>query len=132
MCKLLKVIRDLDIYFGPILIMILLNMEYCYIALLVILLKCGDIESNPGPPKQVTKICHINARSLLSEVDKNLHLESQYSLLDDIYETLIFDHGYDVIGIGETWLSDEIENERLDLVGYHNPLIKIDRDLLVG
>ena len=77
-----------------------------------------------APPKQCTKICHINARSLLSDVDKKLHLDSQYSLLDDIYETLVFDHSFDIIGVGETWLDESIINEQLEMVGYHTSLTK--------
>ncbi len=122
---LLKLVRDLFKYFGPILLMLFINMPYLYCVLLLILLQCGDIEVNPGPPPpQLTKLCHINARSLLAGANPELHLDSQDTLLDDIYETLVFDHSFDIIGIGETWLKPTTVIETLNMTGYHTPLVK--------
>ncbi len=86
LCALMRIIRELYNFFGPILILMLLDHPYSLLALLLILLRGGDIEVNPGPPSNIqnTKICHINARSLLSDTDIDLHLDSQCSLLDDI------------------------------------------------
>ncbi len=53
---------------------------------LLLILRCGDVSPNPGP----VKFCHLNARSLLAGVDLNKHIDDQYSLLDEIHETLIY------------------------------------------
>ncbi len=125
-CGVLRIIRDLYNYFGFCLIPMFYNMSYVQLTLLLIMYRCGVNLKTPGPTlgPQCTKFCHINARSLLSGVDKDLHLDSQYSLLDEIYETLIFDHSFDIIGISETWLDDSTIVETLDLVGYHTPYVK--------
>ncbi len=52
---------------------------------MVLLMQCGDIPPNPGP----LTFCHLNARSILAGVDLEQHMDDQYSLLDDIYETLV-------------------------------------------
>ncbi len=113
-------VKSLWKYFGIILptMSLQISPSLCYIMLL--LLRCGDIETNPGP----TTFCHLNARSLLSGVDLNKHIESQYSLLDEIYETLVYINEFDIIAIGETWLSDNISDADLTLNGYHIPFYK--------
>ena len=127
-CLIMGMLRDVFVFFGPVVLKILEydNFSYCLVALMILLLKCGDVESNPGPPNDLncTKFCHINARSLLSDTNKDLHFDSQYSLLDDIYETLVFDFSFDIIGICETWLDNQIVDESLDLYGYHTPLTR--------
>ncbi len=53
---------------------LLLNIGFCLILLLLLML-CGDVSPNPGP----MKFCHLNARSILSGVDLDTHIEDQYS-----------------------------------------------------
>ena len=84
--------------FGRLLVPIMASFPYELFVLTLLLSKCGDIESNPGP----IRFCHLNARSLLSDVDTNLHIQHQYSLLDEIYETLIYRSEFDIIAISET------------------------------
>ena len=50
-------------------------------------------------------LCHLNVQSLLSNVNVNQHVSSQYSKLDEIYTTLVNDHGFDIIALSETWLN---------------------------
>ena len=106
---------SLKAYFGSIFYLMTLNISPILFQLSLLLLQCGDIETNPGP----TTFCHLNARSLLSGVDLNKHLESQYSLLDEIHETLVYINDFDIIAIGETWLSDNVADSDLSLAGYH-------------
>ncbi len=118
--QLIRKVRDLYSYYGCILLFMLININPSFAYMMLLLLKCGDVEVNPGP----TSFCHLNARSLLSGVDLNKHLESQYSLLDEIYETLVYVNEFDIIAIGETWLSDNVSDSDLTLSGYHVPFYK--------
>ncbi len=118
--KLYNLVNALWCYFGPILLLMCGQTSFSLLYIVMLLLKCGDIESNPGP----TTFCHLNARSLLSGVDLTKHIESQYSLLDEIYETLVYINDFDIIGIGETWLSDKVLESDLTLAGYHVPFFK--------
>ena len=98
---------------------LLLNIGFCLILLLLLML-CGDVSPNPGP----MKFCHLNDRLILSGVDLDTHIEDQYSLLDDIYECLVYINEFDVIAISETWLKDSVREDALDLAGYQMPLMK--------
>ncbi len=92
---------------------------YKLFALTILLLRSGDIESNPGP----LRFCHLNARSLLSDVDITQHIQHQYSLLDEIYETLVYRSDFDIIAVSETWLSDNVPNTELDLFFFSGALL---------
>ena len=81
----------------------------------------GDVELNPGPP---LKFCHLNARSLLAGVDLDQHIQHQYSLLDEIYETLVYENNFDIITISESWLKDNIPINELDLNGYQEAFMR--------
>ncbi len=80
----------------------------------------GDVPPNPGP----LKFCHLNARSILAGVDLDQHIDDQYSLLDDIYASLVYTNDFDVIAISETWLKDNVREDALDLAGYQKPICK--------
>ncbi len=106
LCYLIRLIRlalQLYKYFNNSLLMMMYNISYrlCVISTLLIL---AGIKPNPGP----ISFCHLNARSLLSGVDLETHIASQYSLLDEIYETLVYDFDFDIIAVSETWLKDNI------------------------
>ncbi len=118
--KLMKILTELAKYFGRLLIPILLILPYKAFVLALLLLRCGDVESNPGP----LRFCHLNARSLLSDVDLNQHIQHQYSLLDEIYETLVYRSDFDIIAISETWLKDNVPDTELDLNGYQLPFCR--------
>ena len=84
----------------------------------------GNVELNPGPEGNPIRFCHLNARSILAGIDLEQHIDSQYSLLDDIYETLVYDNEFDVIAVSETWLKDNVTEESLSLNGYQMPFFK--------
>ncbi len=91
----LKNIVSLVYYLGPLTLLLLNNLQFKYFILLVLLKQCNDVHPNPGP----LKFCHLNARSILAGVDLDKHIDDQYSLLDDIYETLVYTFDFDVIAI---------------------------------
>ncbi len=96
------------------------NISFCLLTILLLLMLCGDVPPNPGP----MKFCHLNARSLLAGVDLDLHMDDQYSLLDEIYECLVYINEFDIIAISETWLKDNVRDDALDLAGYQLPICK--------
>ena len=96
------------------------NMYYHVFVLSVLLLMSGNVKPNPGP----VRFCHLNGRSLLSGVDINLHIASQHSLLEEIYETLVYRSDFEIIAICETWLKDSVPDTDLDLAGYQVPFYR--------
>ena len=77
----------------------------------VALLKCGDVESNPGPNTNLN-IAHMNARSVFANNDD--------SKLGQIL-TQSRDYNWDVIGVTETWLKPTDPNHLLNLDGFMPP-----------
>ena len=77
----------------------------------VLLYRCGDIETNPGPTAQ-KELCvaHINARSIKNKMDL-LEAES---------------NNFDIITLSETWLSHSDSNSSIHLPNFHEP-IRLDR-----
>ncbi len=104
------------------------NIIFCLLTAWLLLTLCGDVHPNPGP----MKFCHLNARSVLAGVDLDLHMDDQHSLLDDIYECLVYINGFDVIAISETWLKDNVRDDALDLAGaiHRTDLEKNDTEVL--
>ncbi len=94
------------------------NMHYHVFVLSLLLLISGNVKPNPGP----VRFCHLNARSLLSGVDTNLHIASQHSLLDEIYETLVYRCDFEIIAICETWLKDNVPDTDFYLSCYLDQL----------
>ncbi len=119
MC-IMRLLKGLLDYFGILLLLIMSNFPVTLFNLTLLLILCGDIESNPGP----LRFCHLNARSLLSDIDLSQHLQHQYSLLDEIYETLVYRNEFDIIAISETWLKDSVPDNELDLNGYQLPFCR--------
>ena len=75
----------------------------------------GDIEINPGPPRNLTlNIGHINARSL--------NIEDKF---DEIC-CLVHNVNLDVLAVSETWLNDSISSDSLNIQGFA-PIIRLDR-----
>jgi len=97
-----------------------LNTFEFYTWLRIILLKAGDIEQNPGPPltlgtdkrdisRNIDKLfsfVHYNVQSALPKIDL---LSSELS-------------NFDVISLTETWLSDNINSQDINITGFHPPL----------
>ena len=88
---------------------------------LISLVRAGDIELNPGPGLanvsscfQDVSLCHANIQSLRSNPDKFEHIKLQLS------------DNYDIITLSETWLSDNIPDEKYDLPNFQ-PIFRRDR-----
>lgn len=83
-------------------------MLFTFITLLLIL-RCGDVEPNPGPNRDLS-ICHINVRSLCPN--------DRSKRIDEIHSQLCLHEHYDVICISETWLHPDISNATIDIPNY--------------
>ncbi len=122
LCHLIKLIR-LALYLYKNLMYVypalMFNISYQLFVITILLILAG-IHPNPGP----ISFCHLNARSLLSGVDLETHIASQYSLLDEIYETLVYDFDFDIIAVSETWLKDTIGDDDISLAGYQIPFYR--------
>ena len=71
------------------------------------LLRCGDIEKNPGPttPKmKALKIIHLNARSLLCRMDE--------------VRCLVSAQRPDILAISESWLGPSVSGAEVSLPGH--------------
>jgi len=79
----------------------------------LLLLRSGDIESNPGPtPNYEIKIIHLNARSIPKHISD---IETECNK-------------YDIITCSETWLAPHHTSAQTDLLHFHPP-IRLDRPL---
>ncbi len=87
-------------------------------ALMIVLLACGDIHENPGPRKPATRtdcaselrILHINVNSITA-----------WSRLQDL-EVLKTSENIDIICINESKLSSAISDADVRLSGFHDPV----------
>ena len=77
----------------------------------LLLLKSGDIETNPGPYTQHLCAMHVNACSLRNKID--------------LFECEC--DNYDIITVSETWLTNSVDNSSLLLTNFHPP-VRLDRD----
>ena len=77
-----------------------------------LLLRCGDVEQNPGP-------CATQNKSMKSKSLKILHLNARSILchLDDI-QCLVNSKRPDILAICESWLSPTITDAEISLPGY--------------
>ena len=74
----------------------------------VLLILAHDVETYPGPNySQSLSICHVNARSLLRP-----------GQLNDINDELCALHNFDLIGVSESHLDNNIVDSQVDLHGY--------------
>ena len=82
--------------------------------LILLLLLCGDVHPNPGPPVQDTgtfiSVVHNNICSLQNKVH---YIEAELT-------------NFDIITLSETWLHESFPNDRLLIDGYHPP-VRLDR-----
>ncbi len=79
----------------------------------------GDIQINPGPPRNLTlNMGHINARSL--------NIEDKF----DAICCLVHNVNLDILAISETWLNDSISSDSLNIEGFA-PIIRLDIDRMV-
>jgi hypothetical protein len=81
---------------------------------LILLFFSGDIETNPGPPQNLTlNVGHINARSLNEEK------------FDEIC-SIVYDLNLDIFAVTETWLNSSIPSDSLNIQGFSS-IIRLDR-----
>ncbi len=118
--KLIRMVLLLYKFFDSIFLKMMFNISYKLFVISLLLLLAGNVKPNPGP----VTFCHLNARSLLAGVDLETHISSQYSLLDEIYETLVYDFDFDLIAVSETWLKDNIGDDDISLAGYQVPFYR--------
>ena len=82
--------------------------------LLLLLILCGDVHPNPGPPNpeptHSISIVHNNICSLQQKVP---YVEAELT-------------NFDIITLSETWLHDQFPREKLVIKGYQ-PIIRLDR-----
>ena len=103
---------------GPCIFRILIILNYIYIAIIIylLLIKCGDIESNPGPTNvNNLKLCHINARSLTAN-----------NRMDEIENFVTNENNFEIIAISESKLDHTVDNSRVDIANYN--LFRKDRN----
>ena len=92
----------------------------CSFFVLVLLLKHGDIEINPGPKKKLSKCfscCHWNVNSILAH--------NKLSLLTAYNSAL----NYDLICLTETYLDSSVDPNNFSINGYkllraNHPVLK--------
>ena len=85
-----------------------------YIGILL-LLRSGDVEPNPGPEnapfnfhKKQLSFCHLNIRSLLQQSDIGKRF-------DHLYNYVCRDNCYDVVALTETHLSQDIDDNEINI-----------------
>ena len=98
---------------------------FCRIFICLLLLRCGDVQPNPGPgtlhiENGLLSVCHINTNSLYVRTDQNPTYK-----IDEIYSTFCIDNKCHVICISETWLNGTIPDCNIELPGYN--LFRRDR-----
>ncbi len=78
-----------------------------------ILLLCGDIHPNPGPPTKIPpfSFCHLNTRSILAINDTGPRLHH-------IEQELTIDNKYNVLAMTETHLANHISDNDLSINNY--------------
>ena len=75
--------------------------------------------STSSPPKKQLSFCHLNIRSLVQQSDCGTRF-------DHLYNYVCRDNIYDVIALTETHLSDDIDDDEINLDGY--TLFRLDRN----
>jgi exonuclease III len=86
-----------------------------------------DIEMNPGPnnTQRGLAMAHLNIQSVyMVSITQNPRVK-----LDDVISTLVIDREVDVICMSETWLHDQIKNDKIMIPGFQEPIRRdrIDR-----
>ena len=93
-----------------------INIIFSLLILVLLIIKSGDIELNPGPlngPCKKLNVCHVNIRSL------------SRSKLRAIQVSL--SKVFDIITVSETHLHQGVSDDLFELQGFHN-IIRKDRN----
>ena len=79
------------------------------LCIILLLLLCGDVHTNPGPDDVIKalRFCHVNARSILKS-----------GRLEELYLELCSLHEFDVIGISESHLDSKIPDVDVEFNNY--------------
>ena len=104
---------------SPIKIKVLLGLilsSYGVFIGILLILRSGDVELNPGPNYQLKSlsVAHINIQSIYPREDRGYSRRK----IDEIETTLINDMKTDIICLSETWLKPNILDEDIDIIGY--------------
>ena len=89
--------------------------EFCFAFIILILLTCGDIESNPGPRRSDScynfSMCHWNLNSMTAHNFEKINLLEAYNTINK----------FDVICLSESYLDSSIasDNDNLNIKGYN-------------
>jgi hypothetical protein len=107
------------ILLSPIKIKVLLGLilsSYGVFIGMLLLLRSGDVERNPGPNYQLKSlsIAHINVQSLFPQDGQGYSRRK----INEIETTLIDDMNIDIICLSETWLKPNILDDDIDINGY--------------
>ena len=91
--------------------------------LFLILLECGDLETNPGTTLINNLIfSHSNVRSLLAKKSDKKIAELQL---------MATEHKINVLSLSETWLNNSVPEELLTITGFQKPFLK-NREIRSG
>ena len=94
-----------------------MNYFECLIWLSLLLIQCGDVETNPGPePKTFPAVSLSNAHQHLSIVHYNV--QSFYNKKDILYAELL---DFDIVSFTETWLGDNIKSDDILFDNFSRP-----------
>ena len=88
----------------------LLSVRPVFYLFLLLLIVSGDIHPNPGPNGSMEtdiSFCHVNARSILKP-----------GRLEELYLELCCLHQFDIIGISESHLNNEIPDSDINIPNY--------------
>ena len=94
-------------------------MSYKLVTLITLLIISGTVHVNPGPNNHYKelRISHVNMRSLCP---------TNPNKLEDLHSTLCIDKHFDLIGVTETWLDNNICDKDISLPDYQ--VFRTDRD----
>jgi hypothetical protein len=111
--------RPTKIPLSPIKIKVLLGLilsSYGVFIGILLILRSGDVERNPGPNYQLKSliVAHINIQSIYPREDRGYSRRK----INEIETTLIEDTQTDIICLSETWLKPHILDEDIDIQGY--------------
>ena len=83
----------------------------------MLLLLCGDIETNPGPQSNCClKFFHWNLNSICARGSIKIPLIEAYNSI----------HHFDLFAVSESMLSSEINNENISIEGFSKDIFRSD------
>ena len=91
-----------------------MNFIFFHYVIHVLLLKCHDIETNPGPnsPKELSIYC-LNIRSLLAVVTEKPRVQKNDHLIAELSA-----NNYSIVLLSETWLRENEPDKSIIIPQY--------------